>query len=202
MPRKDRTFTNRDLTRFACRNLGPEEQAEVVHNLIESDCFSIKFTANQVEKIVCQHMDISARRELMKRLITGNPCDGENKSFSCGAVEAIRTAIDALTILTAILSLLAAILPLLRAITGLFTWLVRLVAWLDRIFERIGVLEKYLKKLAFAIVALSEFLDYLAELCEEPAPPAQLDTTALNNGLSEMIAELSVVAEDGGVAIT
>ena len=50
MPRKDRTFTNRDLTRFACHNLGPEEQANIVHNLIDNDCFSIEFTPNQVEK--------------------------------------------------------------------------------------------------------------------------------------------------------
>ncbi len=34
MPRKDRTFTNSDLTRLACHNLAPEEQVNVVHNLL------------------------------------------------------------------------------------------------------------------------------------------------------------------------
>ncbi len=56
MPRKDRRFTNNDLSRFVCRHLGPEEQAKVVHNLIDSNCFPIEFTTAQVEKIICQHM--------------------------------------------------------------------------------------------------------------------------------------------------
>ncbi len=201
MPRKDRTFTNNDLTRFACRNLAPEEQATVVHNLLDSDCFPITFTPDQVEKIICQHMDASSRRQLMKRLITEPVCDGENTTISCKAVEALRTAIDALAILSAILSVLAAILPLLRVLTRLFTWLVRLVAWLDRIFDRIGVIDKYLETITLAIVALSEFLDYLAELCEEPPSTALPDTVALNEDLSELIAELSVAGEDRGEAI-
>ncbi len=46
MPRKDRTF----LSRFACRHLGPEEQAKVVHNLIDSDCFPIEFTTDSSRK--------------------------------------------------------------------------------------------------------------------------------------------------------
>ncbi len=50
MPRKDRTFTHNDLSRFACRNLGPEEQAKIVHTVIDSGCFSIEFTTDQVEK--------------------------------------------------------------------------------------------------------------------------------------------------------
>ncbi len=50
MPRKDRTFTHGDLTRFACRNLAPEEQAKIVHNMIDSDCFPIEFTPDHVEK--------------------------------------------------------------------------------------------------------------------------------------------------------
>jgi len=201
MPRKDRTFTNNDLARFACRNLAPEEQATVVHNLLDGDCFPITFTPDQLEKIICQHMDASARRQLMKRLITEPVCDGENKTISCKAVEALRTAIDALAILAAILSVLAAILPLLRVISRLFTWLVRLVAWLDRLFDRIGAVDKYLDSITLAIVALSEFLDYLAELCEEPPPAVLPDTATLNEDLPELIAELSVAAEDGGKAI-
>ena len=99
MPRKDRTFTPHDLTRFACRNLGPEEQAKIVHYLIEKECFPIEFTPDQVEKIICQHMEPSARRQLMKRLITESVCDGENKTISCQTIGAIKTTIDALTML-------------------------------------------------------------------------------------------------------
>jgi len=99
MPRKDRTFTNNDLVRFVCRNLRPEEQTQVVHNLLDSDCFPITFMPNQVEKIICQHMDAPARRQLMKRLITENPCKGENKSLSCKTIEGLRTAIETLTML-------------------------------------------------------------------------------------------------------
>ena len=197
MPRKDRTFTPHDLTRFACRNLGPEEQAKIVHDLIEKECFPIEFTPDQVEKIICQHMEPLARRQLMKRLITESRCDGENKPLSCQTIGAIKTAIDALTLLMSILSFLAALLPLLRALRRLFTWLTRLVAWLERIFDRIGVLEKYLETIALAIVGLGEFFDYLAELCEEPPLPPGLDTSALNEGLPELMAELSVIAEDG-----
>ena len=146
-------------------------------------------------------MDASSRRQLMKRLITEPVCDGENKTISCKAVETLRTAIDALAILAAILSVLAAILPLLRVISRLFTWLVRLVAWLDRLFDRIGAVDKYLDSITLAVVALSEFLDYLAELCEEPPPAVLPDTARLNDDLPELIAELSVAAEDGGEAI-
>ncbi len=137
MPRKDRTF----LSRFACRHLGPEEQAKVVHNLINSDCFSIEFTPDQVEKIIWQHMGTSARRPLMKRLITESVCDGENKTISCQAIGALKTAIDALTLLMGILSFLAALLPLLRVLKRSFTWLVRIVTWLERLFDRIGVVK-------------------------------------------------------------
>ncbi len=121
MPRKDRTFTHNDLTRFACRNLGSEEQAKVVHNLIRNNCFPIEFTPDQVEKIICQHMEVSARRQLMKRLITESGCNGENKTISWQVVQALRTAIDALIMLTGILSFLAAVLPFLRVLTRSFT---------------------------------------------------------------------------------
>jgi len=143
-------------------------------------------------------MEPSARRQLIKRLITESLCHGENKPLSCQTIGAIKTAIDALTLLTSILSFLAAVLPLLRALRRLFTWLTRLVAWLERIFDRIGVLEKYLETIALAIVGLGEFFDYLAELCEEPSLPPGLDTSALNDDLPELIAELSVIAENGG----
>ena len=198
MPRKDRTFTNRDLTRFACRNLGSEEQAKIVHELIDSDCFSIEFTSDQVEKIICQHMDTSSRRQLIKRLITESLCNGENKTIACQTIGAIKTAIDALTLLVGVLSFLAALLPLLRALKRLFTWLTQLVTWLERIFDRIGVLEKYLETIALAIVALGEFFEYLAELCEESPSAPGLDTSALNENLPELIAELSVIAKNGG----
>jgi len=197
MPRKDRTFTNNDLSRFACRNLAPEEQAKIVHYLIDSDCFPIEFTTDQVEKIICQHMETSARRQLMKRLITESWCDSENKTISCQTIGAIKTAIDALTLLMSILRFLAAVLPLLRAIRRLYTWLTRLVVWVERIFDRIGVLEKYLESIALAIVALGEFFEYLNDLCEESPLPPGLDTSALNEGLPELMAELAVIAEDG-----
>jgi len=194
MPRKDRIFTNNDLTRLACRNLSPEEQVRIVHDLLEKDCFPIEFTPGQVEKIICQHMEVSARRRLMKRLITENICDGENKTISCRTIGALKTAIDALTMLTGILSVLAALLPLLRTLS----WLVRAVVWLERLFTRIGVLEKYLEAIALAIVALGEFVDYLNELCKEPPSPARIDTRALNDDLPELIAELSAIAKNGG----
>ncbi len=197
MPRKDRTFTHDDLARFACRNLGAEEQAKIVHDLIEKDCFPIEFTPDQVEKIICQHMEPSARRQLMKRLITESLCDGENKTISCQTIGAIKTAIDALTLLMSILTFLAALLPVLRALRRLYTWLGRLVAWLDRIFYRIGTIEKYLEGIALAIIALGEFFEYLNDLCEESPSAPGLDTSALNDDLSELIAELSVIAEDG-----
>jgi len=197
MPRKDRTFTNSDLTRFACRNLEPEEQAQVVHDLLDSDCFPITFTADQVEKIICQHMELPARHQLMKNLVTENVCESESKTISCEAVDALRTAIDALTTLMTILSVLATLLPLFRLLSRVFVWLVRFVAWLERIFEKIGVIEKYLETLGLAIVALDEFLDYLAELCEKPPPAVGIDITSLNQGLPEMIAELSVIAKEG-----
>ncbi len=103
----------------------------------------------------------------MKRLITESGCNGENKIISCEAVQALKTAIDALTMLMGILSVLAAVLTLLRALTRSFTWLVRIVTWLERLFDRIGVVEKYLEAITLAIVALREFFDYLTELCEE-----------------------------------
>ncbi len=198
MPRKDRTFTHNDLSRFACRNLGPEEQAKVVHNLIDSDCFLIEFTTDQVEKIICQHMDLSARRQLMKRLITESVCNGENKTLSCQTIGAIKTAIDALTMLMGVLSFLAALLPLLRVLKRSFTWLVRIVTWLERLFDRIGTVEKYLETIALAIVALGEFFNYLAELCEEAPSAPRLDTSALNDDLPELVAELSVIAKEAG----
>ncbi len=170
---------------FACRNLGLEEQAKVVHNLIDSDCFPIEFTTDQVEKIICQHMETSARRQLMKRLITESVCDGENKTLSCQTIGALKTAIDALTVLMGILSFLAAILPLLRVLKRSFTWLVRIVTWLERLFDRIGVVEKYLEAITLAILALREFFDYLAELCEESPSALRLDTSALNDDRPE-----------------
>ena len=75
------------------------------------------------------------------------------------------------------------------------------MAWLDRIFNRIGRVDKYPDSITLTIVALSEFLDYLAELCEEPPPAVLPDTAMLNQDLSELIAELSVAAEDGREAI-
>jgi len=194
MPRKDRTFTNSDLTRLACRNLPPEEQVKIVHELIDKDCFPIEFTPDQVEKIICQHMAAPARRQLMKRLITESLCDGENKTISCKTIGAIKTAIDALTMLVGILSFLAALLPLLRTLS----WLARAVIWLERLFDRIGVVEKYLESIAVAIVALGAFFDYLNELCEEPPSTAGIDTSALNDDLPELIAELSIIAKNGG----
>ncbi len=195
MPRKDRTFTHHDLARLACHNLAPEEQAQIVHDLIEKECFSIEFTTDQVEKIICQHMEVSARRRLMKRLITEKTCNGENKTISCRTIGALKTAIDALTMLMGILSVLAALLPLLRTLT----WLVRAVVWLERLFYRIGAVEKYLESIAVAIVALGAFFDYLNELCEEPPSTAGIDTIALNDDLPELIAELSIIAKDRGV---
>ncbi len=184
-----------DLSRFACRHFGPEEQAKVIHNLIDSTlCFPIEFTTDQVEKIICQHMEASARRQLMKRLITESRCNGENKIISYQTVQALRTAIDGLTMLMGILSFLASIWTLLRVLTRSFTWFVRIVVWLDHLFDRIGVIEKYLE--AIAIVVLGEFFDYLAELCEESPSASGLDTSALSDDLPELIAELSVIAEN------
>jgi len=45
-------------------------------------------------------MEASARWQLMKRLITESWCDGENKTLSCQTIGAIKTAIDALTLLS------------------------------------------------------------------------------------------------------
>ncbi len=73
----------------------------------------------------------------------------------------------------------------------------RIVTWLERLFDRIGVVEKYLEAITLAIVALREFFDYLAELCEESPLPPGIDTSALNDDLPELIAELSVIAKDG-----
>ena len=68
--------------------------------------------------------------------------------------------------------------------------------WLERLFDRIGVVEKYLESLAVAIVALGTFFDYLHELCEEPPSTAGVDTSALNEDLPDLIAELSIIAKD------
>ena len=125
-------------------------------------------------------------------------CGGENKTLSCQAIGALKTAIDALTMQQGILSFLAALRPFLRALKRLFIWLVRIATWLERLFDRIGVVEKYLEAITLAIVALREFFDYLAELCEESPSAPGLDTSALNDDLPELIAELSVIAEDGG----
>ncbi len=184
MPRKNRPFTNNNLTR-ACRNLAPAEQVKIVHDLLEKDCFPIEFTPDQVEKIICQPMEVSARRRLMKRLITESQCNGENKIISCQAIGALKTAIDALTKPDGPLDVLAALLPLLRTLS----WLVRAVVWLEPLFTRIGVVEKYLEAMALPIVALGEFFDYLNELCEEPPSTAGIDTSALNDDLPELIAE-------------
>jgi len=191
MPRKDRTFTHSDLTRLACHNLPPKEQVRIVHELIGKGCFPIEFTPDQVEKIICQHMEAPARRQLMKRLITENLCDGENKTISCRTIGAIKTAIDALTMLVGIFCFLAALLPLLRTLS----WFARTVIWLERLFDRIGVVEKYLESIA---VALGAFFDYLNELCEEPPSTTRIDTSALNDDLPELIAELSIIAKNGG----
>jgi len=142
-------------------------------------------------------MEASAHRQLMKRLITENRCSGENKIISCQAIQTLRTAIDALTMLMGILSFLATVLPLLRALTRLFTWLMRIVAWLKRISNRIGAVEKYLKTIAPAIVALGEFFDCLAKLCEESPLVPRPDTSALYHDIPELIAELSVITENG-----
>ncbi len=116
------------------------------------------------------------------------------KPFHAGLIGALKTAIDALTMLMGILSVLAALLPLLRTLT----WLVQAVVWLERLFYRIGAVEKYLESLAVAIVALGAFFDYLNELCEEPPSTTGVDTSALNDDLPELIAELSVIAKDRG----
>jgi len=50
----------------------------------------------------------------------------------------------------------------------------------ERIFQRIGVVEKYLENIALAIVALGDFFEYLNALCEESPLPTGLDTSALN----------------------
>ncbi len=112
MPRKDRPFTHDDLTRFAWHNLAPEEQVKIVHDSIGKECFLIEFTTDQVEKIIGQHMEASARRQWMKRFITESQCQGENKTIPCGAIQALRTASEALTMLTCILSVLVTVLPL------------------------------------------------------------------------------------------
>ncbi len=83
------------------------------------------------------------------------------------------------------LELLQAVLPLLQALTWSFTRLVRLVVWLERLFDRIGVVEKYLEAIVLTIVALSELLDDLAGLCEESPPASGLVTSPLNDDLSE-----------------
>ncbi len=116
------------------------------------------------------------------------------KPFHVELIGAIKTAIDALTMLMGILSVLAALLPLLRTLT----WLARAVVWLECLFYRIGVVEKYLESLAVAIVALGAFFDYLNELCEESPSTSGVDTSALNDDLPELIAELSIVAKDRG----
>jgi len=130
-------------------------------------------------------MGVSARRRLMKRLITESGCNGENKTTSCRAVGALKTAIDALTMLTGILTVLAALLPLLRTLS----WFAQTVVWLERQFDRIGVVEKYLESLAVGIVALGAFFDYLNELGEESPSTAGIDTSALNEDLPKLIAE-------------
>ncbi len=139
-------------------------------------------------------MEVSVRRRLMKRLITESQCNGENKTISCQAIGALKTVIDALTMLMGLLSVLAALLPLLRTLS----WLARAVVWLERLFDRIGVVEKYLEAIALAIVALGEFFDYLNELYEESPSTAGTDTSALNEDLPELIAELSIIAKDRG----
>jgi len=73
----------------------------------------------------------------------------------------------------------------------LFMWLVQTNAWLDRLFDRIGVVEKYLETIALAIVGL-------AELCEESPSVLGLDTSALNDDLPELVVRLSVIAKEGG----
>ncbi len=91
-----------------------------------------------------------------------------------------------------ILSFLAALRPLLRVLKRSFTWLVRIITWLERLFDRHSVVEKYLEAITLAILALREFFDYLAELCEESPSVPGLDTSALNEDLPR----LSVIAEN------
>jgi len=93
------------------------------------------------------------------------------------------------------LELFSGCVPLLRALTRLFTWLVCLVAWLGRIFDGIGVVEKYLE----AIVALNEFFfDYPFQLCEKSPLASELDRSALSDDLFELARQLSVIVENGG----
>jgi len=73
---------------------------------------------------------------------------------------------------------------------------VRIVTWLERLFDRLGAVEKYLEAITLAIVALRAFFDYLAELCEESPLSPRLDTSALNDDLPELVAELSVIAKE------
>ncbi len=73
----------------------------------------------------------------------------------------------------------------------LFMWLVQTNAWLDRLFDRIGVVEKYLETIALAIVGL-------AELCEESPSVLGLDTSALNDDLPELVAEAICYRQRGG----
>jgi len=61
------------------------------------------------------------------------------------------------------------------------------------------VLEKYLDVIAVAMVTLGEFFHYLTALCEEPPSAHRVNTSALNEDLPELVAELSVIAENGGV---
>ncbi len=73
------------------------------------------------------------------------------------------------------------------------------MAWLERIFDRMGVIKKYLDTIArAAIVALSAFFDYLAGLCEESPSAFGLATSALNDDFPERVAELSVIAKETG----
>jgi len=80
-------------------------------------------------------MNVPARRQLMKRLITEDTCHGENKSLSCQTVEALRTAIDALGMLVVVLSVLTAVLPFLRNLSRLNLWLIGLVSLVGTYFR-------------------------------------------------------------------
>jgi len=195
MPRKDRSFTDRDLARLACRNLDSTEQSQVVHTLLDADCLEVRFTAKQMERVICEQMERAERRKLLKRIITEDICQSDVKTLSCKAVESLKFVLSALETLSLVLTVLAAVHPLLRSLTRVFSWLTRLVTWIERLFDRVGTLEPYLERLAVAGIALGEFLDFLAELCEEQKTTVS-DETRLNDDLPAIVNQLSSIVNE------
>jgi len=169
----------------------------VVHTLLEADCLEVRFTAKQMERIICEQMERTERRKLLKRIITEDMCQGEVKTLPCKAIESLRFVLSALEILSLVLTVLAAVHPLLRGLTRVFSWLTRLVAWIERLFDRVGTLEPYLERLAVTGIALGEFLDFLAELCEEQEITVSAET-GLNDDLPAIVDQLSSIVDEVG----